>query len=480
MAITIITDPQLHTPAYNRVYCEVDSTNKTKPSFRYVFDVYESGTANKIAEYRVLPRNVDFYGEIDLSRLLSTQVTFSLDPTITSWWNPTESYYKYDVKFGEEFVDVVGYTTNLTTGILIGGSAVVRIIIGTHTFVTGDQINIVQDDGGVANPLLEGLHTVVSIGATYIDVNVFFSSITDVTIEGDITYADNRKTIYRNLASTLNHYVFNGAQSFKDFRNYDYNNYTLTNAGDLFLTTQPVKAFYCTPFQDIWVNILNNGQDKFYMYFENSLGDVYRKAINTTNIYSQVSVGPNNFGTLTLFSGTGTGLLQAGVTWYRYWFGDNVTGAPYSEYYRIDLDFRCTIENYEILFLDRMGSFSSFAFQLRAYEKGTTKRETYNKYIPGDTSSGTFTYDSYARGQSVINPTVEKTLDLNTNWITEEMSVYFEELVTSPEVYLKDTDGLYYAVLITDTAFEINRSRNKNLFKKTIVIKYANENIING
>lgn len=480
MAITIITEPQLHTPAYNRVYFEVDSTNKTKPSFRYIFDVYDAGTTNKIAEYRVLPRNVDFYGEIDLSRLFSTKVTFNLDPTVTSWYNPAESYYQYDVKFGEEFVVSYNYTASLATGSFIAGGASTRITIGTHTFIVGDQIIIDQVDGGVANPLLEGLHTVVAIGATTIDVNVLFSNINDTSIDGSVRYSDNRKTIFRDLDETQNYYVFNGALPFKDFRTYNYFNYNLSSAGDLFLTTQPVKGFYCTPQQDIWVFIMNNGQDKFYMYFQNSLGDVYRKPINTTNKYSQVAVGPNNFGTLTLYSGTGTGLLQSGVTWYRYWFGDNVTGAPYSEYYRIDLDFRCTIEGYELLFLDRMGSFSSFAFQLRAYEKGTTKRETYNKYIPGDTSSGVFTYDSYARGQSVINPSVERTLELNTNWITEEMSVYFEELVTSPEVYLKDTDGNYYAVLVTDSSFEINRSRNKNLFKKTITIKYANENIING
>ena len=148
--------------------------------------------------------------------------------------------------------------------------------------------------------------------------------------------------------------------------------------------------------------------------------------------------------------------------------------------YKQDADERCKIEQYELLFMDRMGSFSSFAFQLRAYEKGTTKRETYNKHIVGSTAVGDWTYDSYDRGQKVINPSVERTLDLNTNWMTENMSVYFEELITSPEVYLKDTDGLYYAVLIQDTSFEINRYRNKNLFKKNVTIKYANENIING
>jgi hypothetical protein len=480
MAITIISIPQIVTPAYNRMYFELNSTNKNLAGFKYVFDVYESGTANKIAEYKVYPRLGDAYGELDISKLLSTKVSFDLDPTNLSWYHAENSYYKYDVKYGEEYIGFYNYVASLTTGTGITGGASTRIIGGTNTFSVGDQVIIEQDDNGVANPLLEGLHTVVGVGATYIDVNVLFAYINDVTINGTVTYADNRKIIVRNLDSTLNRYVFNGAQSFKDFRTYSYLDYTLGGATDKFLTTQPATNFYCTKTQDIWVNIWNGGGDKFYMYFENNLGDVYRKPINSTFDVSQVSVGPNNFGTLTLFSGTGTGLLQNGVTWYRYWYGDNVTGGQASIKYRIDLDFRCKIEEYELLFLDRMGSFSSFAFQLRAYEKGTTKRETYNKHIVGSTAVGDWTYDSYDRGQKVINPTVERTLDLNTNWITEEMSVYFEELVTSPEVYLKDTDGLYYAVLITDTSFEINRSRNKNLFKKNVTIKYANDNIING
>ena len=127
-----------------------------------------------------------------------------------------------------------------------------------------------------------------------------------------------------------------------------------------------------------------------------------------------------------------------------------------------------------------MGSFNSFAFQLRAYEKGTAKRDVYNKYIVGDISSDIWRYESYDVGSKVINPTVEKTIDLNTNWMNEEMNVYFEELITSPVTYLKDTDGLYYACLITDTSFEISRQKNKNLFKKSITIKYANDNVING
>ena len=66
MAITIIAEPQDFTPAYNECKFIVDSTNVNNVGFRYIFDIYESGTSNKIAEYRILP-DLNGYGERDLS-----------------------------------------------------------------------------------------------------------------------------------------------------------------------------------------------------------------------------------------------------------------------------------------------------------------------------------------------------------------------------------------------------------------------------
>ena len=63
MAQTTIASPQVLTPAYNPTKYIVDSTNKNKNGFKYIFDIYESGTANKIGEYKVLPRINDGYGE---------------------------------------------------------------------------------------------------------------------------------------------------------------------------------------------------------------------------------------------------------------------------------------------------------------------------------------------------------------------------------------------------------------------------------
>jgi hypothetical protein len=114
MAIINIARAQPLMPAYNPIKFIYDSSNNNLQGFKYIFDIYEGGTANKIAEYRVMPTYGTGYGEIDLSKLLQAQVSYDLNLTNTSAYNATNSHYKYDVKVGEEFLTTTTYTLALT------------------------------------------------------------------------------------------------------------------------------------------------------------------------------------------------------------------------------------------------------------------------------------------------------------------------------------------------------------------------------
>ena len=105
-------------------------------------------------------------------------------------------------------------------------------------------------DGGVANPNLEGLFTVLSVGPGYLVVSSSWSLVTDPTINGDITYADGRKTINRALRQDKNNYVFNGAIRWVEWPAYDYQDYLLNNVTDKLLTTLPTDGYYATPALD--------------------------------------------------------------------------------------------------------------------------------------------------------------------------------------------------------------------------------------
>jgi hypothetical protein len=481
MAQTLIASPQSFSPAYNPLKFIVDSTNKAKAGFRYIFDVYAAGTANKIAEYKPLPTFGTGYGEEDLSKLLQNQVSWDLDSINTATYGAPNSYYNYDVFIGEEYVYEVAYTSSLTNA-----SGSVRINV-TNSFAPGDQVIITQADGGVANPQLEGLHTVVSATGSAFVVNVNWSTITSATIDGSVSYADKRKTIVRDITELDDYTVFNGAFRWDEWTAYDNLDFKLNAPTSRWLTNQPT-SFQCTLGQDLWLNLRNpKGADR--IIFENSNGDSFYKTPTSLDDVLQVAVGPNNYGTLV---GTGS-LIDNTVEWYDVYFGNGSTLPQQdSVKYRIYLDRRPSISEHELLFLDRLGSWSSFSFQLRAYERGDVSRDMYNRDVVGYVNaSDEWTYTTEDFGFNTFNINVIKRMELNTNWMTQEMATYFEELVTSPQVFIKSvsytcgddlvpSSSTYQPVIVETNAYEMLNQRNKNLMRHSISVRFANQDNING
>jgi hypothetical protein len=324
---------------------------------------------------------------------------------------------------------------------------------------------------------------------------VSFSTLTDITINGNVHYADNRKLITLGVSDFNNYVVFNGAFRWLDWSVYNQADYTLSLADSEWLTNQP-QQFSCTLGQDLYLNLKSpNTSDK--IYFVNSLGDVFYKAINNADEISQVPVGPNNFGILI---GAGD-LITNTVDWYDVFY--ETASSIESIKYRINLDRRTTISEYHMLFLDRLGSYSSFAFQLKSYERGEVTREIFNRDVQGYVSGAEWNYKTEDMGFMQSNINVTKSFDLNTNWMEESAGQYFEELLTSPQTFVKivqynTTEGgipiigedgcpvhvaestAYQPCIVQNNAYEVYKQRNKNLIKQSITIKLSNQDNVNG
>jgi hypothetical protein len=483
MAMFTIAVPQVLTPAYNPIKYYYASTNSGFAGFKYIFEVYESGTANQIAEYRVLPNASTFYGEIDLTKLLQAKVSFDLFPTNTTVYNAPNSHYKYDVKVGEEYLTILQYFASVTNN---GGNVQINV---ANTFVAGDQVVIAQSDLGVANPNLEGLFTVLSVGVGFFVVNSLFSLVTNATINGDVTYADGRKTTTYNIIDNLNNYVFNGALPWTEWPSWNHLDYFLTGPSKEFLTSIPVNNFYSTLSQDLWINAvygsMPGGTHK--IIFTNPGGDMFEKNVTASDHVTGNAVGPNNTGPLTVISGT-LPLIKPTTDYYQYYYEH--AGNQVSQVYTVNIDRRVRSQEYSIIFLDRYGSWGSFAFTGRAYEKGNVTREQYNMDVEGKIASSEWTYDLIERGYINSYITVENTIDLNTDWMNEEMAKYFTELISSPYTYFKvsnydvscdvPTSTEYVSCNIVTSNYEKFKQRNKNLIKQSITIKLANNDMVNG
>jgi hypothetical protein len=358
--------------------------------------------------------------------------------------------------------------------------------------VVGDQINITQVDLGVANPNLEGLFTVLVANPLYIVVSSPWGTVTNPNIDGAITYADGRKTVTRDIITAIRNFVFNGAIRWVEWPAYDYNDFMLNGFQDRFLTNLPPSEFYATLSQDLWVNAVANNSPTSpdTMFFQTSDGDTFEKNVTATEHVSGISIGPNNYGLLSVVSGA-LPMIKPTTEWYTVRYERN--GFPSSKQYKINLDRRVRTVEHSILFLDRMGSWGSFAFTGRAYTTGEVTREQFNKDVPGyvETSGiDRWLYETTETGMSNTYISTDTTIALNTDWMNQDMALYFTELISSPNTYIKisnyDADcelpesDQYVSCTIVTSTFEEFKQRNKNLIKQSIVVKLANNNIVNS
>lgn len=468
---TIEANPQIMMPAYNPIKWIIDNSNKNEPGFRYIFTIFPAGSANKIAQYKVLPAYNTGYGEQDISKLMQSKVGHYNDVlTVNNTYIAYDSLYFYDIAFGYEFIDNINYTNTLQDN---GGN--VQIDFNAHGFVAGDQIIITQDDGGAANPAVEGLHTVISANANDFTINVLYSTVTDDTINGEITYADLRKTIVDDDLVETDYEAFNGAVGIiSNNGSFPYNTYSGLNIGTKFVSSayQDITAFgyavNTTPLQKFFLSlrVYNTVVYNVDFYDSNTLSNIYNYSFTASaDVLQSLSVGPDTDAALS-------------VDYYVIVSGDN--GMDTEPYY-FTIDNRCEINEQQLIYLDRMGSWQSFAFQLKTYEKGQITREQYNEFIPGQINNGEWIGLPLQTGFRTYNTNVTKSFDLNTNWMSESDGVRFQELLTSPQVYYISFIPYYeQACIVEATSFEVFRQRNKNLIKQSVTIRLAQQDAING
>ena len=477
-----VAGPQSLMPAYNPNVWYFDALNKTKPGFRYLVEVLNSANV-VVATYRYVPAINTGYAVVDLTRILQNFVSF--DDTTAGVQKVSNSWYGYYLKVYEEFSvpfvydDYVNLSGDLTT---------LQAASNTHNFNVGDQVTVAQNDGGVLKPMLQGLHTVIFptvAGTTDLYIDVPWSMVgAGAPMGGSVIYADNRKTISTVQHTSDLHYIFNGALPFLNFPDWNEDNYIMDSASSTakFLSSIP-RAFYITPDQDIRLNFANwFSNTTKTLYFENDGGDKFSLTTATAMTAEAIisaSVGPNTTMSATL-AGT-LPLVKPTTKYYDVWVVNTVT--QYSEKVRFYIDRRCKINDFEIKFMDRMGSFPSFAFQLREYVTGNNEKATFKKLAGGlgtdAKGNPAFTYGKSAVGEQVYNVDFKKGVTLTTNFMDDAASVYFQELVSNPVSFLKVDTDVYAGIVVSTQSMEEKRIKNTRMIKYTVEVRYANNDNIN-
>jgi hypothetical protein len=143
---------------------------------------------------------------------------------------------------------------------------------------------------------------------------------------------------------------------------------------------------------------------------------------------------------------------------------------------RVYLDYTCQDNETQILFLDRAGSWSSFAFPLKVQERMDNEKLDYRTNI-GFVEGGQWTYNTYDAEVKTYHSNVKKQYNLTTNFLNEGMDTYFQELISSPVTYvkLKDSNVWLSCNVLTKSLEPITR----RLKQRTITIELNSQDNIN-
>jgi hypothetical protein len=158
-----------------------------------------------------------------------------------------------------------------------------------------------------------------------------------------------------------------------------------------------------------------------------------------------------------------------------------------TERLRVYINKECPINLTQVLFMDRLGSFISYAFPLRTLEKGQIQRKQFRKELGNLITGNQWGYESYDAGLSNYHITDNKIYTLNSDFMGDCNSYYFEELRSTPYAFSKfDADlgygfepNKWYSINVLDTSYTTIRSKNKKMKRYNIDIKLSNDNPVN-
>lgn len=400
MAITILQNPEDYAPAYNEINYLVSSDKTAQANFKYVCDIYITGVSSP-AYHRIKASQdpTTGYGVFDVHRILENFLTSDIDKSTYGFQKNTNSYVKYQCKFGEEF----------------------------------------------------GL------------------SSSGTTVYADLTVATAR-------------FAYNGIFDFLDLQDYAATDWLMLDSTRQFLTS--LKSKRVRSDMDSWAH---------FMISQSNVSGILRVVATSTsggttttditNAYNgmatddekfvRVSVGPRNLNLIAsgdIFSGSQP-IIPTDTASYtvKMMFGINTT----SETLTFTIDDACTKNDvYIIHWLNKYGGFDSFAF-IRASKQTESIQRTKYKKPTGAISGATFGYNKSDRQEINFDTRIKDKVEVLSDWITDAESVWLEELVTSPQVYVDDATHGLVAINIIDTQYEKKKVENLKTFNLRLTFEYS-------
>ena len=294
--------------------------------------------------------------------------------------------------------------------------------------------------------------------------------------------ASSGVTTYPDLTSKTA-YAYNGVFNHVDYLSYNDDLYKLKDSFSNFLTDNPRIEITTTDILTIGFLNPSTNEGKYLEIgaFDANGTSLYGTAVQ--NPYNTIStnadrsivmnVGYAWLNTLTnadLALGTVVPVVSSNTAYYTLRMLDSATDAS-SETIIVYVVDQCTKTTpVRFKFMNNYGHYDYFTF-LGASKKNTDiKRNNYKSDSYKWSTSG-YLGNSRNRGNTQFETKLDDTINVQSDWITESQSVWLEQLVTSPDVYVYSGSDLI-AVNIVDSSYQTRYEASEQLFNLSISFKY--------
>ena len=133
------------------------------------------------------------------------------------------------------------------------------------------------------------------------------------------------------------------------------------------------------------------------------------------------------------------GFVTAGTIQGGYYTVEPLNGANQNFGSKYTINLNCPSEKgfepIRLCWLNQWGAWDYYTFNMKSSKMISTKGSTYQQ-LEGSWNESTYRIDSFKGGKKAFRVNANEKISMNTDFVSEAESEWFEELINSPEVYI--------------------------------------------
>lgn len=289
--------------------------------------------------------------------------------------------------------------------------------------------------------------------------------------------------------------VWNGAETYLNFPDYDYNDYIYED-----FTLAPFTWNH--PQLNEITEMKTYADKSLYLYLlggstnitgigvttydaagnaltNTSIANPYWATSDYTERFNCIDIGYKGLSNIASTLVTGDyPIISANTASYVIY---DLSGNDATVYRTVTVGCEPTYTPFVLHYLNRLGGFDTINLT-KLSEQTLNSSKTYYRQNPYEMVANEWVYDKFTSNEVALSSTKVKRVKLNSDWLTDEQVTAYEALYSGARAYLDmgSTTGLL-PVKILNTNYLINQNFNNKLYQLTLDIEYTYvDNLQNG